>query len=179
MAAAGDLTTLAKVKLYLDLKMQDADPLLQQLITSSSAWIKNTLNRDVTQASYTQSFDGRGGKAICLPQYPVTAVSSVSVDGVALAASDFVATDYGVELTSGNFPRGAGRVTVAWTAGYATIPADLDQACVELVAWRYKEIPNLKTSSKIIGGENINFQTTAMPSQVEQLLRQWRKVVPV
>lgn len=177
--AAGDLTTLAKVKLYLDLKSNDSDGLLQQLITSSSAWIKSTLNRDLTQATYTRTFDGRGGRAIMLPQYPVTAVTAVSVDGVALLAADYVATENAVELVSGQFPRGAGRVSITWTAGYSATPADVDQACVELVAWRYKEIPNLKTSSKVIGGETINFQTTPMPSQVDMLLKQYRKVVPV
>ena len=177
--AAGDLTTLQKVKLALGIKTAEADPFLRQLITSSSAWIKSYLNRDVLTASYTRTFDGRGGKAIPLPQYPVTAVTSVVVDGATLAATQYVLQDDAVwRLDGAVFPKGAGRCVISWTAGYAAAPEEVDRACVELVMWRYKEIPNMKTSSKVIGGETINFQTTPMPSQVEQVLKQWRNVVP-
>ncbi len=175
---AGDFCTLGDVKAYLNLKQPDSDPLLSQLIASSSAWMKSWMNRDIVAKSYSRTFDSHGGRSIFLPQYPVTAVASVTVDGVVLPTSQWILTGTGVSLLAGNFPRGAGRVAIAWTAGYTVIPDDLAHACVELVAWRFREIPNLRASTKNVGGETITFQTSAMPPQVESLLSNWKNVVP-
>lgn len=176
--AAGDLTTLSKLKQYLGEKTNEKDPLLKQMITSSSAWIRNWLNRDILSASYTRTFNGTGGRGIFLAERPVLAVASVKVDGVALASDRWALVGSSVTMKEGGWPLGVGNIEITWTGGYATVPAEIDQACIELVAWRMHEKVNLRRTQGSIGGETINFQTTDLPPGVATILKNFRNVVP-
>src|SRR5579875_3868416 len=88
--ATGDLTTLANVKSYLSppLTTTADDALLSRLITAASQFIESWLNRTIASAAYTDTRNGTGGTRLFLRNRPVTAVSSLTIDGVAIAASD-------------------------------------------------------------------------------------------
>lgn len=179
--AAGDLTTLEAVKAYLNLSAPADDALLDQLIAACSAWIKTYLSRDVLTGSYTQRLDGTGTAGIMVGQWPIQAINSITVDGVAVSPGAVV-TDGPriVRADGGRWARGMANVVVSYTAGYTDAPADIAQACVELVAWRYKERDRIGQASKTAGGqETVAYLTTDTPANVKTLLNQWRKVVPV
>lgn len=182
--AAGDLTSLTNVKNFLP-NMGTAtsyDTLLGQLITAASAWIKSYLNRDILTASYTETLDGTGTAKIMLPQFPVTAVTSITIGGQAVNLSTVVIRGSVLTLADGSkFSRGYGNVVVAYTAGYATSPADIEQDCIKIVAWWFKERDRLGLASKSLqtGGEVESYQTLDVPADVKTSLNNWRKVVPV
>jgi hypothetical protein len=67
---------------------------------------------------------------------------------------------------------------VAYTAGYADVPPDLEQACLELASMRFKERDRIGHSSAVMAGQQVNFIIKDMPADVATILQQYRKVVP-
>lgn len=132
-----------------------ADPLVARLISATSAFIQNWLGRVIASNSYTQAFDGQGMCTMLLSQYPVTAISALTVNGQTIAArpaltfpavySDgggYTFTESGRLALSGyEFPRGYQNVTVSWTAGFLiadeaqTIPASALYELATLARW--------------------------------------------
>ncbi len=132
MAAPTDLTSLADCKAWLGLTSTGDDAVLASLITAISAAVLADLGRTVLPRIVT---DTRGGNRTSLPlaQWPVTAVLSVTVDGIALAAAPTPGvagwwldppdamppgTMQRLHSIAGCFPRGRGNVAVTYRAGY-------------------------------------------------------------
>lgn len=185
--AAGDLTTLAEFKSFAKLAAATTDDaLLTAAITRLSAAIKNYTNRDILQASYTDILNGTGGSQIMTRQNPITAVSAVSIDGITVNAAPAPATvgyrfdKRVVYLVGGQgFTRGAQNVSISYTAGYAAIPGDIQQAIHEWLNVIYREIERPGQSSKSIAGEVVAFDIKDMPARVKRYLNPWiRTVVP-
>jgi hypothetical protein len=100
-----DASEVAAVNSYLDV---------------ASALVRDAAGSPVSQTTSTLTLEARGIR-VALPGAPVTAVSAVSVDGVAVS-------DY--KLLSGALTRPCGfregeEVTVTYTHGLATVPADI------------------------------------------------------
>jgi len=188
MAGANDLTTLDAVRTYLRLTGTNiGDDILESLITSVSAFIETYTNRVFNETDYTEVRDGIGCNAqkMVFANYPVSAVSAVTIDGTNIpAAASFNDAGYRFDsqvivLNGYSFSKGNLNVTLAYTAGYSTIPYDLSQACNELVGLRYREIERIGQVSKIINSENVTFSKDAMPADVLITLNQYRKVILV
>jgi hypothetical protein len=184
----GDLTTLANVKAYLSppLATTADDVLLSRLVTAASQFIQSWLNRTIASAAYTDTRNGTGGTRLFLRNRPVTAVASVTVDGVAIAPSSpaptgdgYLYDDSSLYLVGHCFSKGAQNVVVQYTAGYAATPPEIEQACIALVVLRYKERDRIGQASKNLGGEVVSFQQKDMPADVATVLDQYRNVVPV
>lgn len=60
------------------------DTLMQRLISSVSTYIQSWLNRTIRNLDYSQVMSGQGGKSIMLPDYPITAVNTVFIDGITI-----------------------------------------------------------------------------------------------
>ena len=186
-AQASDLCLLADVREYLGLTVTTSDNLLQRMITSCSTWIKSWSNRDYVTGTYTDRFDGNDYREITVSQYPIVSISSITIDGVTVDPTKYKADSEGfpfIELTDGTvFTRGTKNVVISYTAGYGTltlgtIPQDVVQACIELVAWRFTERTRIQQSSKSMGGEVVSFQTGAGAQSTMVLLAQYKRVIP-
>lgn len=184
--ATGDLTTLANVKAYLSppLTTTTDDALLTRLVTAASQFIQAWLGRTIAETAYSETRNGLGGTRLFLRHRPIVSVASVTVDGVAIAPvagpgqPGYLFDDNSVYLAGTAFTRGQQNVTVAYTAGYATTPPELEQACIALVALRYKERDRIGQVSKNLAGEVVSFAQKDMPADVQTLLDQYRSVVP-
>lgn len=180
-----DLTTLAAVKAYAGVVGSADDASLQSLITAYSAYVQQWMNRQILTASYTNTFSGKNNTAQMLPQYPVTAVSAVTVDGVAIPARTtptgmgYFFDDDSVVLSGYTFSKGRSNVSISYTAGYATVPAEIAQAVNELVGLRYALKDKQGWSSKTLAGETVSLITGDMPSSVKTILGNWKAVVPL
>src|SRR5215469_1463317 len=145
--ATGDLTTLANVKAYLSppLTTTADDALLTRLVTSASQFIQTWLGRTIAQTSYSETRNGQGGTRLFLRNRPVVSVVSLTVDGIAIAPAagpgqpGYLFDDNSIYLSGTAFTRGQQNVAVTYTAGYVATPPELEQACIALVALRYKE----------------------------------------
>lgn len=199
--ASGDLTTLANAKAWLNVPttVTGDDAMLQRVITAASQFVQTYLNRTIASTAYSESITGSGSNTLALPNYPITAVSSLSIRGVPIAASPdgvqvgYVFDDRFLYLIGnagfGQFPNGAdGKfpkwpplgVQVSYTAGFASTPADVEQAVLELIGLKYGgDRTHFGQVSKTINGEVVSFSVADMPASVRTLLNNFRKVVPV
>ena len=208
-ASFGDLTTLADVKAWLQTGQSafpaTDDALLTRLITAASRYIQTWLNRQIASQDWIETRDGVGNAlGPCEVRYqfaafPVTAVGLVAVDGVTIppilaspsAQTGIVvgafATQAGYLFTPTQLvirgypvPRKAGCVTLQYTAGYSVIPPDLAQACIELVALRYRERSRIGEVARAIGGgETVSYSQKDMSDSIKTLIQQHRVVAPV
>lgn len=113
---------------------------LDAIITGVSAQMQQFANRNFVSQSYSTVLSGIGGRRLLLPNTPVTAVSSLTIDDEAIPASTgryvpgYVFDDLGIWLRYYDFCRGPLNIALTYTAGYATVPQDLARACCEGVA---------------------------------------------
>jgi Phage gp6-like head-tail connector protein len=188
--AFGDLTTLADVKAWLQTGQSafpaTDDALLTRLITAVSQYIQAWLNRPIELADYLETRDGTGGQRLQFACFPVAAVLSLTIDGQAVPQATSVgAAGYSFSTTQltlcgYTFCRGAFNILVEYTAGYATIPPDIAQACIELVALRYRERTRIGEVSRSLGGaETVSYSQKDLSDPIKTLLQQYRLVSPI
>lgn len=268
-----DLTTIEAVKAWLGAaNTSQSDDLLQRTITSVSRFIASYCSRTFLPAAYADRYDGMGSpgaQRVVLKQWPVIAVSSVSLGNQAITAAPVPAPGgtygNGYLLSPGeDFPpgarqwldffgwflhRGSQNIGVAYRAGYATtesgtipgspyqftpvcllgswrtdegvliggavatkvaanpaagqyavsttgtytfaaadtgktfavtygyIPQDLEQAALEMIAFRAKSRDWIGLVSKSLGGqETVTFSQKDMPDYIATSLQNYRRV---
>jgi hypothetical protein len=188
--AFGDLTTLADVKAWLQTGQAAFPPtddaLLTRLVTAASQYIQTWLNREIASADFLEVRDGTGGHRLQFACFPVTAVLSLTIDGQAVpATASFNAAGYQFSSTQLSvrgyrLNRGAQNVVIAYTAGYSTTPPAVAQACVELVALRYRERTRIGEVSRSLGSaETVAYSQKDMSDAIKTLLQQYRLVAPI
>lgn len=266
--ALGDLTTLDHIKGWRNppIETDAQDPALRRIITAASIFVLNDLQRALLSQAYTETRDGDGSHVLLVDQWPVTAVSSVTVNGTAVVAatsadpSNTGFTGYVFDkkgkltLRGSRFTRGVQNVVVQYTAGflvageaqivpggafqlattelvqtfagdagvsfaggaalvavtsapvtgqyippkdvdgsyqfaaadagraiqvsYSYTPADLDQACAELVILRVNEAKHIGITSQGLAGENAQwFSKGALTPSIDAALQNYRRVV--
>lgn len=180
-----DYITLPVVNAWLGLTVTTDDALLTGLITMASALMDNIMSRSLLTASYTEMRDGPGGQTISTRNYPITAVTGVSVDGVSIPPSPGAPTPgYGftplqIFLRGYQFTRDVQNVQLQYTAGLASAPADLEQACIDLVAFKYRGRNWTGQASKMLQGETVTFRVEDVPKEVMAVLKTYQRVIPV
>lgn len=186
--AATDLTTLAKVKTQFEIRNSTDDELLGRLITAASAFIGNYTGRgNLVSSAATEYYDGTGTAVLMLRRYPITAVASLKVEGLtvpaagAYPASGFVFDSQTLALRGYAFPKGVQNVEVTYTAGYAqaALPADLEQACIDLVGFKYKNRQHPDETSKTLAGNTTSYIQDELPKNLRLMLDNFRRVCPV
>jgi uncharacterized phiE125 gp8 family phage protein len=182
---ASALTDLTEAKQYLKVAVNTDDDLIQGLINACSTAIENYCRRIFLNQSYSEFYDGNQTRYINLKNYPVSAITQVQVNGVTLDKSSYlVKNDTGVLTRVGPYPngftgvstsrfntiwnRGDYNIKVDYTAGYTTIPDDVELACKMFVASIYKaDVANFSTTFN----EGFVFKADAIPVQVKLMLQ--------
>lgn len=193
--AYGDLTSLADVKAWLQTGQSafpaTDDAMLTRLITAASQYIQTWLNRQIAVADYQEIRDGTGGRQLQFACFPVSAVLSLTIDGFAIPFAPPAAPNTGpvagyvfsatqLSLRGYRFRRGAQNIVFSYTAGYASTPPEIAQACIELVALRYRERARIGEMSKSVGGgETVSYSQKDMSASIATLLQQYRAVAPI
>jgi Phage gp6-like head-tail connector protein len=194
--AYGDLTTLSDVKAWLQTGANPFpstdDALLARLIAAASEFIQNWLGRPIASADWLEIRDGTGGQLLAFANIPVTAVLSLSIDGITIPpaptpedigtpgfGAGYTFTPTELALRGYVFTRRPQNTAITYTAGYTTVPPDIAQACIELVARHYRERTRIGEMSKALGtGETVTFSQKDMSDSVKTLLSQYRAVAP-
>ena len=158
------LTTSANVKTALKISTSDDDARIALLLTSVTKWVQNYTRRILINGSVTDLGDGKDSDSYVLKDYPVTAVShvynSLDVPRVYTTATELtVATQYVLEASKGILKRvdggvfkgGPQSVKVEYTAGYASVPEDLERAAIEVISVK---LVKGKNQSYHLAGEN-------------------------
>lgn len=165
-AVAGPyLSTLANVKLALDIDGTADDERINALLASVTVWAESYCDRKFVSASRTEYLNGHDHAVLNLPSPPVTALTSVHVSTTwprAYGSAELLVNGTEYLLTQnqntaqlwragGTWPDGPETVKVIYTSGYTTIPADLERAAIEIITVK---LQRGKHQSYHVAGEN-------------------------
>jgi hypothetical protein len=137
-------------------ELTDLAAYLQQDIDTASATIARTMatgvitgytNQLIESATYTHLLPINADRTLRLPQRPVTAVTSVTVDGSALTVdTDWDWNGYGdLIVLDGWSPSNEDewQATVVYTAGHATVPDDITAVALSVAGRLFNATPGL------------------------------------
>ncbi|HVJ09269.1 MAG TPA: hypothetical protein VM554_12885 [Acidisarcina sp.] len=189
-----DLTTLANVKGWAPIATTTVsdDALLTRLISSCSQdFLRATLRPDLLETSYSEVHMGDGATRITLWHWPIVAVATLKINGVAVPASiDKMAPGYYIDqdidperiyqlyLIGQTFTDGA-PIAISYSAGYATVPADIEQAVIDWVVYRYKGRPNTGTvRRRSTEGEDVQVEQVDAPPTTLSVIERYRRCLP-
>lgn len=186
-AAPDDLCTVAELKAWLPNQSSTDDVALQSLISNGSLQVLQYLNRAHILASVlgalTETYDGNDSYRLLPKSFPIIAVASVSVDGVAISqattavAAGFLFDARRVLLRGWRFCRGVQNVTIGYTAGYTSTPLDLKQAAIEAFALSYRQRTHIGEKSNSMGGQvTLSFDMSAVPPRSLSVFQQYRRI---
>ncbi len=145
MPASTNLCGLSDAKAYLGIDDSSEDAFLGDLIDRASEAIESFCRAEFGQVERTEYHDGGSG-IVVLGHRPVLQVGSVHDDpnrefpgGSLVASSSYVVKKLAgyILLADGDFAPGLNSVRVVYTSGYVSVPDDVAQACVMLVAAWY------------------------------------------
>ena len=162
-----NLTTAARVQSLRPLG--DKSEVLQRLtecLAAASVWFEGATG-PIASASYTERLSGGLSPLLKLTHKPCTAVTSLRVNGSTWNVLTSAATDTGqeaflpphgmwLEARGYLWPKGSGNIQITYTAGYATIPEDVQQAVAMLTLLLMEETNRLGIGAKTLGSEQIN-----------------------
>jgi len=158
--ASYDLCTLDECREYMDMKGTDSlvNDLLADLITRVSDRFHQYVG--ITQfksQSYTEYYSGQGNQELFLDKRPIISVTTIKEDSEwafgndsTKSSDDYAILDDRVVLKDDSFGAGIRNIQVIYTAGYATIPGDLRQACIEEVSRAFDKRQNVDISSRTL-----------------------------
>lgn len=189
------LTTLSSVKSYAGITDTTQDAVLTQLIAQVSAWIEGQLGgRVIEEATYEEElYDVHmGTNEVLLKQWPITDTEPFVAEqrSGSLEAptwTPFTANDYilvkGPGIVSFQFKfsndvRQAIRFT--YSAGYATVPADLELLANKLVVSQLNAGESTGIKSESLEGHSITYQDSSVASDPDMsaiLQKYQRKLV--
>jgi hypothetical protein len=193
--AAGDLTTVDTALAWLGLQNDIGPGLVARVVTAASAQIQQFLSRTIAATSYSITLNGTGGQCVMVPDYPIISVSSVTVDFQAIPARNgrspgFVSNgDAAIYLDRPySFARGIQNVQLAFQAGYATTPPDVEMACLVLtkMMWESKDFA-ATVSARAAGDHSLKFDNAItklsgsvvlLPSTILDKLQPYARVFP-
>lgn len=154
------------------------DVLLAKLITNASVMFNTECNRPLgfKQQMITEKRNGNGAARMVLYNWPITAVSSLYINNLLIPSSpDAVKTGFlfdqtGLYLIGQIFPEGFQNVTITYTFGYSTVPEDVQQAVMELVAQKYRRRAHVDQESQNLNGQSVGFAKTDIPREVRTVI---------
>ena len=167
------LTTLERAKEQCQIPDAETeiDNIMTRFINEASQRIENMTKRKLKSRTFTEYQDGSGNSRILTRQWPVISVAEVWLDSSSefTDAAKMVDSSYyhidqqneGLVMRGGcrKFTRGIRNVKLVYDAGYATIPADLEGACLWMIEFLYeaRSDERIGTSTKSKGDENVSF----------------------
>lgn len=185
------LITLAQAKTFLKVTASSEDSLLGDLINSMSYAAKSYCGVNFVQANYTEYYDGDGClDHLILRNAPLISVASMYDDLQRLftSASLISTDDYQLELGAGivrlwnnrgRFSNGKGNIKITYSAGYASIPYDLQHAALLMVLHAYKrhyQDQRIGLVSETIGDRNMTYANEDIPKSAKSILDKYRNL---
>lgn len=207
-----ELTSVADIKTYGGITGSGDDTLLGVLLDAAEQAIRDYCNRPDgwTQDAFTELVDGAGVNTFTVTNVPVASSPApvVKVYYTTTSSDTITATLYRFDPATGEFryisgnaigfeygydddayhrpawPEGFQNIEVAYTGGYATIPAALTQAAKDATLWLYwNRKGNKEMQSESIGAYSYTRWTPqagqTLPPQVTALLDPYRRKVGI
>jgi len=186
---ANALTTLAFAKTYLKIPVGETsqDSIVEFCINAASQEIESDTNRKLKAQSITEFQHGRNGNIIVLREWPINSITSLAIDQSALftdPATLIDADDYrisddlnSVVMINRTFPNGFNNIKIIYNAGYASVPSDLENACLWLTTYYYmmRQNQDIGRTSKGKGDESVTILQQA-PGVVKDAINRYKRM---
>jgi len=179
-----ELTTVDDFKTAFDIDTAEHDTLIQRLITQLSAWCSTFCGRDFVAGDHTEYYDGDGSRTLFLRNYPINSIASIyddpdrnynAEDLIDSGDIEFYDDDGQVCLFNGiAFTNAKKNIKITYNAGYSTYPADLVNACENLVMADYIEhIASINTAVS----DEIIYKPDKLRTTANEILERYKKYV--
>jgi len=185
-----DLITLAELKPYIKVEASETsfDTVLNAMISEISKLFQSFVGCDILTDTYSSiKVNGSGRSVLDLPNWPITAVSSITEEDIALIeGTDFeisVNRDYLIRLDGlggeSKWAKGIKNITVSYTAGFSGTPGDLKLACKKQIGHEWKQQSNKEwgeTSRSFPDGSVAFTPTSELLDSVKAILKRYRRI---
>lgn len=183
------LATLSFAKKWLKIPDLETtlDDMVELFINAASQDIEDYCNRKFKSQSHVEYHHGRHSNMILLDQFPVTSITELRIDAdsvftdpdTLIDSTSYALGDYKntlILIDGSVFQKGYHNIRVTYTAGFATIPSNLQMACLWFVMWyhRMREGQNIGRASKSKDGESAQWAQVA-PPYIMAVLNNYKK----
>lgn len=167
------------------LSYSGSDDTLIFLINATTEYIEKSCNRRFAETTYQdEQHDGNNSEELVVKNIPITAITELQVNNSGDSSNDWETIDsdeYWVDRTSGIitktsvFRRGTMNYQITYTAGFTTIPYDVQFLAMSLI----KEFLTVKSSGGIkqesLGDHSITFESILQSNKaLKDILNSYR-----
>ena len=182
------LTSLDNVKAFVSITGSTTadDDLLEDLINRLTKVFENYCGVTHFKATdYVEYIDGVGGSIMFLKNIPIISVTEIvyDPDWVWTSSEDIVdSDDYRINqdglyvVNKSYWDGGLQSYKVTYNAGYATIPDDLEQSCIEEVWRKYKRRKELDVQIKTLEDGSQHFVNPSLMDSTVQVLSKYKRL---
>jgi hypothetical protein len=163
------LVSLGNTKTFLGINNSDKDELLSMLINMATDYLETKCGRRFKETSYTsEEYDGTGNKELVLKQYPIISFTSLQRNRSADNSDDWETidtedywydTNTAVVTKTSVFNKGTKNYRATYSAGYSSIPYDLQYACMVLVSEAVNRRSAAGVKSETLGDHTVTFES--------------------
>jgi len=187
---ANQLVDIKDVKDVVGLSQDDTDSKekLERMINIASWFCNSYTHRKLLSRALTEYYSGDGTNTLLMNNYPITAITHVYDDlaraygastEITLTDLVYMPTDLACEIIydGGVFTKGTKNIKAEYTAGYVTVPWDLQEAALELCAFYWDNFENKlfgKVAMSMADG-SVRMDTTRIPKSVLTVLEHYKK----
>lgn len=175
------LATLAEYRQYVAVAQAD-EALVTRLLAAASAWFEKQVDRKIASATYTDELhSGDGSQEIVPCQYPVTSVTTVTIDGEEIpkaigTAYGWVLMDSVIYLRGYRADEGRGNIAITYVAGFSAVPEDIKQAVIETAAERFEYRNRIGQKTSIsVEGTSVSFASFQIPVSVKSVIESYAR----
>ena len=173
----------------LDTLIARADAALAQWCGYEPATEGGAAAASLEDVTYTRYLKGPGGRELQLPFYPIYSVTTIEDDpteafnwsSYLISSGDYtIRKDRGVVLLKQTAANAAWSesdsdvIRAVWVGGWTTIPADMKQACIQLVTYWMNQRGTLGKQSINAAGVSVTPRDEQLPATVRQLMSPYR-----
>jgi len=183
--SANALTSLDSVKNFYGMTgtKQTDDDLLEDLIDRITELIQSYCNvTNFKSTKYTEYLDGMGSKYLFVNNIPIVSITSIHDDADwgwnsddLLDSDDYRSVDNKyIVLKDDFFTLADQNIKIVYTAGYTTIPGDLEQVCIEEVIMKYKHRRDIDVQSKTLDDGTVQYVSKNLMQSSRITLNKYR-----
>lgn len=191
MPDATELVSTADLKAYCQISTATYDGILASIKASTEQWVKTYCRDPFLVAARTEYHDGNDKAILRLRHYPITTLTSVSIDAArTFAASSLVPASQLIDSTLNSaqgvvelfgrvFPSGQKNVKVIYLAGLSVIPADLAHAVKIIVAreWLLQDKKLTGQTSQSLGDKTVSLNLEEIPRNAWDILNRYQRAL--
>lgn len=146
----------------------EVDDLIDILINSYSTKIETYCDRKFLSRDYVEYLSGEGSNVLFPKQYPITSISGIWDDSSWTWTDDYlvdstiytIINDNSIALRTSRFGSSVNNIKIVYTAGYATVPADIENVCIIELMRAFDRMSDLGLGYKLTGDSSMTITET-------------------